>query len=238
MKRPRRRNDGDAGLTLVETSVTMLILGFVSTAVMVLIAGAQRMTAENDARLDQINTGRVAVEAMSRNVRAAIMPSQLGLTCPATDPDCAPAAFVSATATSVQFFANVDNTDNAVGPSKVTYALGGASGDELVETIQRPDPMVEGSTEFTYCTPHPVSCPVRQRAVARGVLTGEPIFTYYTVSGAPMSATTLTADDLQDVDSIELRVEVSGGRAGVATTTFLQRVSLPNADTVVRNDGS
>lgn len=230
-----RRPSGDRGLTLVETSVTMLILGFVSTAVMVLITGAQRMTAENDQRLDQINTGRVAIEAMSRNLRAAIMPSQLGLTCPSTDPTCAPAAFVSGTATSVQFYANVDNVDNAIGPSKISYVL---SAGQLVERIQRPDPRPPGSTTFTYCTPAPTTCPVRERVVARGVQTSSPVFTYYTASGSPMTATTLTADDLSRVDSIEMSVTVANGAAGVKPTTFLQRVSLPNADTVVRTDGT
>jgi type II secretory pathway pseudopilin PulG len=236
-----RARRGDAGITLVETAVTMLILGFVSASVMVLMNGAQKMSFENGARLDQINAGRVAIEAMSRNLRAAIMPSQLGSTCAdpllVNDPSCAPAAFVSGTPTAVQFYANTDNANNVLGPSKVTYLLGGVGGTELIERIQRADARPAGSTTYTYCAPSP-SCPVRERVLARGVVTGTPLFTYYDGAGTVMPQTTLDANALARVDAIEVTVAVRSPRGAVAPATFLQRVALPNADTVVRNDGT
>jgi prepilin-type N-terminal cleavage/methylation domain-containing protein len=233
----------DTGLTLAELSVTMLILGILTTAVMVLVNGSERLAVQNTTRVDQINTGRTAVEAMSKSLRTAVLPSQVGATCPdgapETDPRCvlaaSEAAFLQGTATSVQFYGNLDNVNNTIGPSRVTYTV---TGGTLVETIQAPDAHAPDSFAYRYCDPGP-SCPVRTRTLATGVLTASPIFTYYDASGARINRTTLTATDLEKVDAVDIVVTVKTASAvGAPPTTFVQRVALPNADSVFRNDAA
>lgn len=233
----------DDGLTLVELSVTMLILGILTTAVMVLVNGTQRLTVQNNTRVDQINASRVAVEAISKSLRTAVLPSQVGATCPdgvpETDPRCvlaaSQAAFLQGTGTSVQFYGNLNNVNNTVGPSRVTYSV---SGGNLVETIQPPDAHAADSFAYRYCDPGP-SCAVRTRTLATGVQTGSPIFTYYDASGTRINRATLTAADLEKVDAVDIVVTVkAASTVGAPATTFVQRVSLPNADSVFRNDAA
>jgi hypothetical protein len=80
---------------------------------------------------------------------------------------------------------------------------------------------------------------VRTRTLARGVQTSGPIFTYYDAVPAKITTVTLTATDLAKVDSIEISVTVKKpGTVSVRPTTFVQRVALPNADSVVRIETS
>ncbi|MCW2678958.1 MAG: hypothetical protein JWM62_359 [Frankiales bacterium] len=231
----RPRPAGDAGMTMTELSASMLVLGIVLSAVATLVYGAGQLTSRNDARLDQVNQARQAMEAMSRTLRTAVLPSQLGATCSAaamaTDPNCAKAAFVQGTASSVQFFANIDNESNTIGPSKVSYTLNNGS---LVETIQRPDAHAANVYSYSYCAPGP-TCPVRTRTLARGVRSDAALFTYYDAAAVALTRTVLTAADLERVDSMEIRVSVQrSGKVQARPTTFVQRVALPNADAVVR----
>jgi Tfp pilus assembly protein PilW len=236
LARMTRRDDG---MTLVELSVSCLVLAIVMTSVGVLVFGANRLNSGNSARLEQVSQGRIALDAMTRTLRTAVLPSQLGAVCAsgaaADDPSCATAAFVLGTSTSVQFYANIDNENNLIGPSKVTYTI---SNGTLVETVQRPNPHAPTVFTYSYCTPSP-TCAVRTRTLARGVETTAPVFTYYDATPTKITTATLTAADLAKVDSIEVGVTVKkAGKVKVRPTTFVQRVALPNADAVVRIETS
>jgi hypothetical protein len=117
----------------------------------------------------------------------------------------------------------------------VTYSV--TNGD-LVETIQRPNAHPANVYTYAYCTPGP-ACPVRTRTLARNVVTTAPVFTYYDASAAKITTSTLTLADLAKVDSIEVGVTVKKtGKNAARATSFVQRVALPNADSVVRIETS
>lgn len=234
----------DAGTTMTELVVTMFILSLVVVATMTLTIGFERTTAENVKRQDQIDAGRVAVERMTRNLRVAVKPSQLSASCAG----CTADAFVSGNRFAVQFYANLDNANGAVGPSRVTYTVGTVNGvaGVLQEKLQVPDSAVPSTSGWSYCNAEAptatAACKARLkvRRLATGVMTtGAPLFSYFDENGAAMTPASsgLSAENLQRVLAIELTVEVgSPGAIRPDSTTYVQRVLLSNSYALLRPD--
>jgi prepilin-type N-terminal cleavage/methylation domain-containing protein len=230
--RRRARRSLDDGFTLTELVVVMFILGVVLAVVQTTMVMTSRTVSDNNLRVSQTEQARAAMDAMSRSLRTAVLPAQLGGTCSA----CNVAAFVQATSTSVQFYADVDNDQNLVGPSRVTYVVT-ASGD-LTETVQPPDAHAPDNRSYTYCAPGP-GCPVVSRVLARNVQATSPVFAYYDRTGAALAVVPLTAAELAAVDSVDLVLTVRGARTQhVNPVTVTERVTLPNADAVAPASGS
>jgi type II secretory pathway pseudopilin PulG len=241
-RRAGRADGREVGLSLVELAVTMMIMGVVFAATATLVIGAQRTNAQTIARLDQIESARTGVERMSKTLRASVMPSQMLSTCAG----CVEDAFIRGEGYDVQFYSNINNPDNSVGPSRVTYTVvaTGAGVGNLVQTIQTPNSPIPIATGYQYCNPVVDLSPtcqshVKEMVAARDVRTdtGSPIFTYYDGSGAELvpSAGALTAAQLASVLSIELRLTVQMQVSVEAQpTTYIQRIMLPNAQAVIR----
>ncbi|HAS08341.1 MAG TPA: hypothetical protein DCR52_03655 [Actinobacteria bacterium] len=220
----RQLKRSDEGVTLIEMVVVIAILSGVLAMVMTVIIAAQKNVNGNSARLDQIQQGKVAMESMSKTLRTAVRPSQLNATCTG----CDQAAFLQGNARSVQFYANINNPANILGPSRVSYTVDNAG--VLTETLQAPNPHAATDYNYQYCTPGP-GCTVISRVLARGVSLNKTMFTYYDASNNTFSTLPLASADLPRVDSIDIIVNVSSS-AQVSSTTFTQRVTLPNADAV------
>jgi prepilin-type N-terminal cleavage/methylation domain-containing protein len=219
--RLRGRLAGQGGFTLVEMIVVTVILGVVLAAVQTTLIMTNKTVGQNASRVDQTQQAKTAVDAMSKSLRTAVLPALLGCqTCDTT-------AFIQGSANSVSFYANLNNDTNAIGPSRVSYTVN-PNGD-LVETIQPPDAHAANNYSYTYCTPGP-GCAVLTRVLARRVPTSLAVFTYYDANGAVV-APPLTAATLAQVNSIDLVVKVQDTNGGTPpATTFVTRVSLPNAD--------
>lgn len=233
-RRARRRDD--AGFTLVELTVAMVVSGVVATATAVMFNAALKSNTSTEARLDTINTARVSVESMSRSLRTAVLPRQLD------DAGNTDAAFLRAASDEVAFYANIDNPNNIIGPSRVTYRV---VDGRLEQTIQRPDPHDPDDHNYTYCDTTLSSCPHSTRTLADGVVTTTPLFTYYDEAGAEMALTSacgskacLPSTSLDVVDAVEVRVVVGPPpRAdGIGPTTYVLRVALPNNDAIIRKE--
>lgn len=223
----------DEGVTLIEMLVVVGILGTVLAIVTEGMIVAQRTMTDNASRLDGLSQTNVALESMTRVLRTAILPSQVQATCSG----CDVAAFIAGDATSVQFYANVDNdgilpasgtTD--LGPRRVTYSV--SNDGVLTETVQKPNVHAVTDFNFQYCTPGP-GCPVRTRVLARDVQPGA-LFAYYDRTGAVIAPPLQSATSkLKAVDSIDLLLRVRpSSRASAATVTA--RVTLPNADSLIQ----
>ena len=237
----RPRHERDEGISLVELLVTMMVMGVIVAATATLVIGAQRTNSQTIARLDQVESARNAVERMSRTLRASVMPSQLLSSCAG----CTEDAFVRGEDYEVQFYANIDNPRNTVGPSRVTYAVAEtASGvADLVQTIQIPNSPTPTATGYQYCDPIADTGPacqsrVQTMTIARGVLvdTARPMLTYYSADGPlATSGGALSAVDLARVLAVELQVVVQQQTSQRAQpTTYIQRILLPNAQAVIR----
>ncbi|GEL97152.1 PilW family protein [Cellulomonas terrae] len=240
-----RLGDPERGTSLTEMLVSMVITGIIIAAVASMTITFAQSNARNISRQDQVDTGRVVVETVSKKLRTAVMPSQLTSTCTL----CTQDAFVLGKDFSVQFYANINNAGNSVGPSRVTYTLTttGATAGTLVEKVQVPDSNTPTASGYVYCNAEiagaTAACRARltTRTLATGVRwdTGVPIFAYYNGDGAAMlpatSGGSLTADQLSKVLSVELTVTVQAPTATRArATTYIQRLTLPNAQAILR----
>jgi prepilin-type N-terminal cleavage/methylation domain-containing protein len=233
----RLRRDED-GVTLAELTVTMVVLGLLASVTVLMVTASMRVSSGTKERMDQSNSATIAMQRVSRTLRTAVLQSQLTTTC--TLAICTESAFLQGTRTSVQFYADVDNPKNTVGPSRVTYSV---VGGVLTETVQKPDSPTPDAAGYHYCNPGP-GCTIRTTVLATDVQTTGPVFSFYTAAD-PVNAINLavgaqlTAAQLKAVDSIDISLLVrKAGGANVAGASMVQRVALPNADSVVRTDGT
>ena len=245
----------DRGMTITEMAVVMLILGIIVAATATLSIGFTRTNAENVSRQDQIDIARSAVERVTQTVRTAVKPALLTATC--TDSCADVDAFMQGKDLSMQFYANLDNRANVTGPSRVTYSVGvsGTDAGVLIEKVQTPDdqdpatPLIvdPGPNGYVYCNAdlsgasEACKSHVTTRRLAEGVLTDSqhaPIFRYFGPSGerlSPNTTTGLSADDLANVLAIEIDLTVqSTNVTKPQPTTYIQRVTLPNSQAVLR----
>ncbi|WP_454048520.1 PulJ/GspJ family protein [Cellulomonas sp. Marseille-Q8402] len=241
--RLRGRLAEDRGTTLAELLVVMMILGIVVAATATLTIGFQRTNAQTVVRQDQVDAARTASERMSKTVRTAVKPSQLSPGCTS----CTADAFIAATPTGLQFYANLNNAGNSVGPSRVSYSLQSTAEDgmALVEKVQRPDDS-DPTGAYTYC---PAESPTAStdckrrltvRTIVSGVVTGGPsLFSYFKNGGDPIStpASGMSSADLANIVQVEFRLEVEKVAATpVGSTTYVQRVTLPNAQALITDE--
>ena len=240
---PVRRDD--RGTSLTEMLVSMMVFSVLLAALATISIGFMRTNAQGMTRQDQVDSARVVVETMTKKLRTAVMPSQLTTTCTL----CTADAFVIGRDFSVQFYANINNPGNTVGPSRVTYTVttSGPTAGTLIEKVQVPDSNLPTATGYVYCdaeaTGATAACKQRlkTRKLATGVQSGTgAMFSYFDGAGArltPPANGSLTSDELSRVLSVELIVSVQAQRANkVDPTTYIQRVTLPNAQAVLRQD--
>lgn len=249
---PRRDRPAspDAGTTLVELITVMFVLSIVVATLATLAIGFTRTNAENVSRQTSLDDARGAVERMSETLRTAVKPSQLISVCSETCSEVD--AFMAGTDFSVQFYANIDNPGNTVGPSRITYTLptSGSDAGVLTETVLTPEdvvpatPVVDPGTDgYVYCNPLATGATeeckshYQTRRLSIGVLGAKPVFAYYDRYGARLTVTGtgLTSSQLDDVLAIELTVSVQSTTVTKANpTTYIQRITLPNAQAVLR----
>ncbi|MCG2800103.1 MAG: hypothetical protein L6367_16385 [Cellulomonas sp.] len=243
MNRLRVWQDDD-GTSLVEMLVAMALFLVVLVTVTSLTINFTKANAANISRQDQIDSARTAIEAMSKTLRTSVKPSQLASGCGTA---CSVDAFLVGQDDRVQFYANLDNAGNAIGPSRVTYWVDSAV---LKERIQVPLSYSE-TAGYTYCDASAVGASaaclatVSDRDLAAGVVTTDaPIFQYYklgsdTVLDPDAAGGSLSSDDLGNLVAVELTVTV---RAPNATTvdpsTYIQRVYLPNAQAAINTEAT
>ena len=234
MRRFLRRHVGDdSGMSLTELLVTMFITSILIAGTATLVVGVSRTNGANIDRTNQVDTARFGVERMVQALRTSVMQSQLGCS------GCTSDAFIQGADYGAQFYANLNNAGGTVGPSKVTFrivATGTGTGD-LRQTIQKPDSATPSPTlGFQYTN----LSNVIDTVIARGVRTdtGSPIFAYYDGASARLPATSgaLTATQLKNVLAVEVQLTVQASGRRALPTTYVQRLLLPNAEAVIRQN--
>jgi prepilin-type N-terminal cleavage/methylation domain-containing protein len=232
---PRQHADG--GFTLVEMLTVVLLLSIIIAVSMGELMGAQGQTRNNATRLDQTQQAKVAVEDMTKNLRTAVLPSQIQGSCSTCG-----TAFLLADWYRVQFYANINNPTNTIGPSQVSYTYDSVA-KTLTEIIRPPDPHATTVSDYTYTCVNGTSnafgtCKVSTRVIATSVVasSGSPLFAYYDYSqtqlGVPLAST-----QLGNVDSISLSLLIKSSPT-VKGSTVLTHVTLPNADALIQSTAS
>ena len=112
------------------------------------------------------------------------------------------------------------------------------SQNQLIESIQPPNAHAATDFNYQYCTPGP-GCVVKSRVLARNIVPGTAIFTYYDANGVSLGTGALSATDLANVDTMDVVISVRDSTASrVPPTTFMARVSMPNHDSVTTASSS
>jgi hypothetical protein len=217
----------DEGLSLAEMIITIGLTALVGAFTFSLLIQGVRSTGSTAIRQDNAGQARIAIEAMSKNLRAAAKLSmfQTG-TCTA---GCDPTAVTAAAADSVTLYANVRADDSA--PVRVTYAV---VGNTLVERMQQPV-FEAGTPKYSFCTPGDAGCAVTTRTLVRGLVTptaAEPLFRFYRDDGTEQTVSTpATETELGNIDSVDILAKVrTSSKWNTPAMSVMLRVALPNAD--------
>jgi hypothetical protein len=217
----------DEGLSLAEMIVTIGLTALVGAFTFSLLIQGVRSTGGTAIRQDNAGQARIAIEALSKNLRAAAKLSMFQTTtCTA---GCDPTAVTAATPSSVTFYANVRTDESA--PVRVTYAV---VGNTLVERVQQPV-FEAGTPKYSFCAPGAAGCVVATRTLVRGLVAptvAEPLFRYYQDDGSGQTfSTPATETELGNVDSVDILAKVrTSSKWNTPATTVMLRVALPNAD--------
>lgn len=237
----RERLRDERGTSLVELLVTMIVAAIVLAATVATSTGLQRTAAQVFARQDQTDIGRQAADRLSTTLRSAAAPHQLSGTCSSGCGSADTTAFLSASGTAMSFISNLDNTDGANGPVKVTYSIPatGSRAGHLVETVQKAT--LAGSA-YSFCDTSNATCAsttVTTSDLTPGatVATSPVVFGYVDASGATVQpdGAALSASQLLSVMVVDLALSVQRTSATQADpTTYIGRIDLPNQQTVLQ----
>ena len=219
IRRRLRDRDRQAGMTVVELSISMVI-----TSILMVCIGTVTMSTLRIVRTQSIKTNiaadsRIGLEATTRTMRAAIIP------------DGETSAIVYAAGDAVTFYSQINRANAIIGgeviPSKVEYYQGGNC---LYEAVTPPRQLATAATAgpfYAWDTGRTVKCLLRTWPNAN-------LFTYYsspsnpTVITIPVSGS-LIPDDMEDVRSIEMVLTVVDPQnRNVAGIQMKSRVTLDN----------
>lgn len=212
----RRRSD--AGMTLIEVLVGVVIftvLGGLLTGFVVEMLRSNTGTTNRAANVDQL---RVSTDALTKGLRTAVRPEQLNPACASA----CDAAFLSASASAVTFYAN----HGAAGKARLT----------TYRVEQDPDKLGTGRlVEEVRASAAPGGAPVTacgagctSRTLARGlvwpVIAADPVFAFAD-DGCANFVTTM---DAADIACVLIDLPVLGARDNPGTSATAT-VFLPNS---------
>jgi Tfp pilus assembly protein PilW len=219
----RRRPSGEAGTSLAELLVTMAVTSLVLVMGGAMYAGTLRTSQLAQAKTTSSSDARIAMEALSRDLRVAITPT------------AAPSAFVLAAPDQVTFYrsrgAATATTDPVV--DKVWYWV-----DAAAHCLRR-------ATALKAATGWPTARPAGG-CIAQGDLNTD-VFTYYplttTATPSPSALATPPASvadsSLPSVAAVGVRLRVRATAwPSVTPTELTQRVTLTNVTNDLQRAGT
>lgn len=160
-----RRLRGEAGTTLPELLVVMVLMGVVGSVVVSWQIGMQRSTAGFTARVNDQADLRTAMAHMTRDLRMAIRPST-GV----------PAFLPESTASDVRFYVNADSGP----PLRVRYFTEPAS-DGGTQLVRESTPAAGSPGSWNW-----PAGGTRRTVLVRALVAGAPLITYYDVASAEL----------------------------------------------------
>jgi type II secretory pathway pseudopilin PulG len=204
MDRIRKRLDlrDEAGFTIVETMVVVVMLAIVLGVMYKGMDNISASTAGTEERL-------VMMATVTKDLRTAARPN----------PNAAP--FELANARELIFYANLGSTS---GPSKVHIYIDGEN--RIIEAVTQPD--AGSAPNYTYTGPASVRA-VGSYVVPNTQIFTYQYFNEATSSFVDLSSLPLSEADRKLVESIEVRISIrKSSTAATPPTTLVNRVRLPN----------
>lgn len=201
--RPDRR-DPEAGFSLPELLVVMLIFSVIGTMLVSSMVMVQRTVNATDTLARDVSEARASMVEVSRVLRTARPRSETA------------APFVTATATELEFYASFRHQDEP-GPKLIRLTL---EDDSLVEYIQIAVADADADGGFTH---GPITDGVR-RVLARQVANTD-VFSYTDSEG---DATDPTRPNLGLTTRVQVRLRIGGDGSTSSGSTVEQTVRLAN----------
>ena len=225
---PRARQS-QAGLSMVEMSVGMLILGLIMASLLASFTTASRTSVTSDYRIQNLEEGRLLMENITKDLRTAAPPTQ-GVSPFFPDP-AFPTTKVLATDRDVTFYADLGTTGAA---KRVRLWLDSSKPKEPVlrEYVTPPNNQTDSPPQYTAANE-------RSRLVGRYIINtpvvnwpadaANAVFQYEDAAGTALGPLPLTPAQALLVRSITIRLKVRKSTSlSVAATTLESRVRLPN----------
>ena len=228
MKTLRRRGD-DAGFSLPELLVVMLLSSIVLAAVAVVFNGSMRVARAASAKGNTTGDARIAMDAMLRRLRVAVVPpggtSPFGMAGTATGTNYPTGVDLVPSATEVAFFASLTTAGSTSDPAPTLVDYSIDAGAKCLR--EKMTPASGTAPNFTW----PLTS-TRSRCLIFGVINtdGSRLFSYFP-DGKTATALTisLAADNAKSIDSVGIDLAVTGTTTtDVLPTKESGRVTLTN----------
>jgi len=211
--RPGRAGRADAGMSLVELSVAMLITGVLLAAVAAVTIGTLKAARVVNVKVSTAADARIGMETVSRTLRTATVPT--GVT----------SAVTTANTNAITFYSTINRANSLTVsgeliPTLIEYYYTGGC---LMEA-QTPARVVSTGV-YAWDTGRVAKCVLRT--------TQAPTFSYYTSGSASTALTVptggLVAADRQSVQSVEVALTVTdANNTGVGGIPMDVRITLDN----------
>lgn len=173
----------DAGITLVEVLVAMILLGVIMAVATSFLIGSSRAVTQSNGVAQSTAVASNAMNEISRVVRSGIALPVEGSPLPLP-------AVIAATSSSLTIFSNIDSDAAAIAPVIVRFTVDGSG--RLLE--ERWKPLTSAGGYFTFAAL--TSTPSSKRYVADAVAPstpGTPVFRYRLATDASPATTPTTA---------------------------------------------
>ena len=204
----RLRASGDAGFSLAELLVTMMLIGVLMGFVLTTTTNLFKSTTDTTVRSDSLQDGQVAMDAMSKWIRTAV--DVRGAT-------GASSRYTEATPSRLTFFAATGDET-----TRITFFV--RNGDLVQETVLPNAPSTDPNVSYDLTTATFTPGRARtERVLARGVRNPTDLFAYIPASvaspspapsGSPVArpsplASVSTAAGLGDIAGIRVRLVIN-----------------------------
>lgn len=208
MMRSRRRRVGDDGFSLIELLVAAALMGIVMSFVVTTVVRVRGVSVDQRLRGDSVAIASVAMNNMSKALRAATPLDQNSTATPRLP------AFVSAAPNDIVFYTSLN------GPlRRVHYFID--SSRVLWEEVTVADPASSPYWTFT-------AAPSLRQIGSRIPTTAPPLFAYFDDTGAAVSVPTTDVLLLQTIRTVQVSLTIQAdSRTKVAPVTLLNQFSLP-----------
>jgi prepilin-type N-terminal cleavage/methylation domain-containing protein len=226
MTRLQRGRD-DAGFSLPELLVVMMLSSIVLAAVAVVFNGSMRVARAAIAKGSTTADARIAMDAMLRRLRVTVAPldgtNAFGMAGTVAGTNYPTGVDPVPSATEVAFFASITTAGSPADPAPtlVDYSI-----DTAAKCLrEKLTPASGAAPPFTWPAAN-----TRSRCLVFGVLNtdGSRLFTYYADGKTSTALTvTLAADNAKSIDSVGINVSIAGATTpDVPPTKLAGRVTL------------
>lgn len=211
----------EAGVTITELIVTMMVLSVIMVMVMAFFTGASKAFKQNQGDNASTRSASNGMNEMTRMLRAS--------TNNLLSNGSTASAFVSATPTSVTFYAYVNLDNSLEQPIEVRFALNTTTG-ALVESKWAATSQAGGLWTF----PDPSTVPSSTRTIATSVIPstsgGPALFSYRDKDGNTIAYTgsAVSPTNSAFIASVQVQLMVGTSSATNQSVSLTNIVGLPN----------